>query len=155
MAENRLIGRGGELPWHISADLRRFKKITTGHTIIMGRKTYESIGRPLPKRRSIVISRNPSYAPSGVEVANSLTRALEMSADEDEVFIIGGSSIYDAALPFADRLLVTQVQGRPDGDTFFPEFDSNHWRVTEESEPLTDEKQGLTFSYVSYQRSET
>ncbi len=152
MAENRVIGRDGDLPWHISEDLKRFKHLTIGHTIIMGRKTHESIGRPLPKRRSIIISRQADYAADGVEVAQSLDAAVEMAASDEEAFVIGGSSIYAAALPLADRLYVTRVHAEVAGDVFFPDFDTDDWQQIEASPKQTDEKSGLTYSFVVFQR---
>jgi dihydrofolate reductase len=150
MSENRVIGRAGDLPWHISADLKRFKRLTVGHTIVMGRKTYDSIGRPLPERRSIVISRNSDFSAEGVEAAATLDDALRVTADEDEVFIIGGSSIYALALPIADRLYVTRVHTQIEGDVFFPPFDELRWQLADESPRELDERSGLEYSFLIY-----
>jgi dihydrofolate reductase len=150
MSENRVIGRAGELPWHISADLKRFKRLTTDHSIIMGRKTYDSIGRPLPERRSIVISRDRGLVRAGAEVVASLGAALELTAAEDEVFIIGGSSIYELALPLADRLYVTQIHADVNGDVFFPYFDRSRWTLIEESPRQLDERSNLSYSFLTY-----
>lgn len=122
MAENRTIGKDNKLPWKLPADLQRFKKLTTGHAVIMGRKTFESIGRPLPQRQNIVISRNPNFKAAGIEVASSLSKALE-AAKGDEVFVIGGQQIYAEALALADRIYLTLIHEEIDGDAFFPEFD--------------------------------
>ena len=109
MSENQVIGRDGALPWHLPADLARFKSITTGHTVIMGRKTFESVGQPLPNRRTIVITRNNEYQCAGVFIAHSLDEALDHAAREDAIFILGGEAVYRIALPRADRLYLTIV----------------------------------------------
>ena len=152
MSANRVIGRGGALPWHISADLRRFRQLTTGHAIIMGRKTFESIGRPLPERRSIVISRNRDFRPEGVEVVASLDAALRCCQGEAEVFVIGGSSIYELALPQADRLYITQIHATIEGDTFFPPFDETEWKLAEDQPHAADEKNAFDYSFRRYER---
>jgi dihydrofolate reductase len=152
MSENRVIGRGGALPWHISADLRRFRKLTTGHAIIMGRKTFESIGRPLPHRRSIVISRNPDFRAEGVEVVAGLDAALQCCEGEQQVFVIGGSSIYELALPQADRLYVTLIHATIDGDTFFPQFDETEWQLAEDQQHAADKKNAFDYSYRTYEK---
>ncbi|REK26800.1 MAG: dihydrofolate reductase [Planctomycetota bacterium] len=153
MAENRVIGRDGGLPWHISADLKRFRRLTTGHAIVMGRKTYDSIGRPLPERRSIVISGNRDYAPAGVEVVPSLEAAWELAGEDDEVFVIGGASIYAAALPLAETLHVTRIHAEVAGDVWFPEVDWRSWQLVEQSAEETDEKSGLTYSFAEFRRA--
>ncbi len=117
MSENRVIGRAGTLPWHLSADLKRFKKLTMGHAIVMGRKTYESIGRPLPGRASIVLSRDPKYVIAGTDVVENLEQALAKTKEE-EVFVIGGAQLYEIALPLAERLYLTEVGTTIDGDVF-------------------------------------
>lgn len=127
VAQNGVIGCHNRLIWHISEDLKRFKTLTTGHPVIMGRKTYESIGRPLPNRRNIVVSRNADLTIEGVEVVASLERAIEM-CENDDPFVIGGGEIYRAALPLADRLYLTQVDQSPEGDTFFPNIEPTKWR---------------------------
>ena len=131
VAENRVIGRDGSLPWHISEDLKRFKRITLGHPIIMGRKTYESIGRPLPGRRNIVISRHSAYCADGCDVAGSLDSALAMVGGEEEVFCIGGAEVYREALPRADRMYLTRVLQTVDGDVRFPEWDEKSWKLVD------------------------
>ena len=129
MAENGVIGRGGELPWHLTADLKRFKRLTTGHTIVMGRKTWESIGRPLADRRMVVVTRQSEYHADGIEVVSSLDEALALArtAGADEAFVIGGAEIYSLALPLADRLYITLVLAEVDGDTKFPDLDWAAW----------------------------
>lgn len=120
LSTNRVIGRDGTIPWDIPADRRRFRELTTGHPLIMGRKTFESIGRPLPGRRIIVISRQEGYRPEGVEIADDLTAALALCAGDDEVFVAGGGEVYGQALPLAHRLYLTEVEIEVAGDTCFP-----------------------------------
>src|SRR5690349_5756939 len=120
MTPNRVIGRDGTLPWRLSADLQRFKRITMGHPIIMGRKTFESIGRVLPGRTTIVVSRRKDYSPTGALLAESLPAAIDLAGTSDEAFIVGGSEIYRAALPLVQRLYITMVQADIQGDTYFP-----------------------------------
>jgi dihydrofolate reductase len=129
MARNRVIGIDNRLPWRLPADLRRFKKLTLGHTLIMGRKTFESIGKPLPERTTIVVTRQQDYAPEGVLVAHSVDEALAMAQGEEEVFVAGGEEIFRQTLDRADRLYVTELQRNFHGDTFFPEFDESAWRI--------------------------
>lgn len=133
MSENRVIGRGGRLPWHLPADLAHFKSLTMGHAMIMGRKTYDSIGRPLPGRTSIVLSRSRAIEAPGVITARSLNDAIAAAAGGAEVFVIGGSEVFAAALPMADRLHLTIVHTTiPDGDVFFPSFDDRRWSLDSE-----------------------
>lgn len=153
MSDDRVIGRGGKLPWHLSADLQRFKRLTMGHTIVMGRKTYESIGRPLPGRTSVVISRQADYRPEGVHVATSLDAALQRAVDDDEVFIVGGAQIYEQALPRVDRLAITRVHARLEGDTFFPELNMDHWRLVEETHHEADAKNPHATTFQIYERT--
>jgi len=122
IASNGVIGRNGGLPWHLPADLRRFREITAGHAVIMGRKTFESIGRPLPDRVNIVVSRQAGYGAAGIVVAGSLQAALALATGEDEVFICGGGEIYQQALPLADRIYLTVLDQPFDGAVFFPEI---------------------------------
>ena len=132
VSENGVIGKDGGLPWHIPEDLKYFKANTTGHAIIMGRKTYDSIGRPLPKRRNIVVTRNAELKIEGVEVVTSLEAAIELARTEDEEpRIIGGASLYRDALPLATRLFLTRVQRTVEGDTYFPDFDQDEWEETQ------------------------
>lgn len=134
ISKNNAIGKNNSLLWNIPEDLKHFKNITSGHTILMGRKTFESIGRPLPNRRNIVITRDESYKYEGIEVATSLIKALDNCKYEDEVFIIGGGEIYKQALPFADKLYVTHIEKEYDADTFFPEISQDIWIETEKEE---------------------
>lgn len=146
-AENDIIGRGNALPWHLPRDLQRFKALTTGHTIIMGRRTWESIGRPLPNRRSIVVTSDPAYRAEGIEVAHSLDEALVRCTDEEEVFVIGGTALFEAALPVAQRLYLTTVHGRPDGDATFPPFDAAGWSEIEREEHPVDEHHAYAHTF--------
>jgi len=136
------IGKDSRLPWHLSQDLRRFKQLTLGHHIIMGRKTYESIGRPLPGRQSIVITRNPEYQEKSIIIAPSISTALQIATDngEDEVFVIGGGEIYEQILPFADRIYLTEVNSISDCDTFFPVIDLDEWEVESTVYHAADDK---------------
>lgn len=130
VARNGVIGAGGAIPWHVPGDLPRFKKITKGHVLIMGRKTYDSIGRPLPGRSTVVITRNRSWSADGVETVGSLESALVRAAEIDPhgpIFIAGGGDIYRAALSRTDRLEITEVDGEPEGDATFPEIDHDQW----------------------------
>jgi dihydrofolate reductase len=131
MARNRVIGRDGKLPWHLSADLKRFRALTMGHHIIMGRKTWESIGRPLPGRTSIVVTRNPSYVAAGATAVSSLAAALAAAREDTEVFVIGGAEVYRDALPLADRIYLTQLQADYAGDVYFPLLLPAQWRAGE------------------------
>lgn len=150
MATNRCIGRDNTLPWRLPADLKRFKQLTMGHTLIMGRKTYESIGRPLPGRTTLVVTRQRDYAPEGVQVAHSLEQALEL-ARGDEVFIAGGADLYRQAMEHVRRLYLTRIGRDYEGDTFFPELDLSGWRlVAEEHHPATATEP--PFSFLTYER---
>lgn len=150
MSSNRVIGVNNSLPWHLSEDLKHFKTLTTGHTIIMGRKTYESIGKPLPNRRNIVISRNLNAFYGGVEVVHSLEDAFSTSSNDEEVFIIGGSNIYEQSLHLVEHLYITEIKKSFEGDAFFPEIDKSLW--TESARETHTSSDGLEFSFVSLQR---
>lgn len=150
------IGRDGQLLFRISDDLRRFRRLTTGHTVIMGRKTFESFpSGPLPDRRNIVVSRNPDYHAQGALTAASLPEAVGMAGDDDEIYIIGGGEIYRQALPLADRLDVTLIMATAAGgaDTFFPEINPDEWRQAKMSELMTDPKSGVKYRFVTYLRN--
>jgi dihydrofolate reductase len=156
VAENGVIGRGGTLPWRLSDDLRRFKRLTMGHTIIMGRKTWESIGRPLPGRKMIVVSRQANYRidAGGVEVAASLDEALRRAeeAGDEEAFIIGGAELYWEAIPRAERLYLTEVHANVAGDTHLPRVEWNQWHLTESHEHAADDKNDYPYAFKIYQR---
>jgi len=154
MARNRVIGKDGALPWRLSADLKRFRALTMGHPIIMGRKTFDSIGRALPGRRNIVISRDAQWAFDGVETANSLPAALAMVAGAEQAFVIGGEQIYRAALDQADRIELTLIEQDFEGDAWFPEIDPAVW--TEVSNELhQDVDSGLNYRFIRLDRTGT
>lgn len=151
-AENNVIGRDNGLVWRLSGDLKHFKALTTGHTILMGRKTYESVGRALPNRRNIVISRNADYKAEGCEVVRSIEEALELTKHEDEVFITGGGTIYKELWDRADRLYLTIVHQNCVGDTVIPAIDPNKWKETSREEHKADEKNECDYTFINYER---
>lgn len=130
IGRNLVIGRDGQMPWHLPEDLAHFKRTTMGHPLIMGRKTFDSIGRVLPGRRTIVVTRQPGWRHAGVETAHSLADALALAGPADEVFVVGGGEIYGAAMPFAQRMVLSEVPDAPEGDAFFPEWAAEDWRET-------------------------
>ena len=146
----RGIGIDNKLPWHLPEDLAFFKRTTSGHPIIMGRKTFESIGRPLPNRRNIVVTRNPDWKHEGVETALSLSDAVKR-AGNGEVFVIGGGQIFVEALPLTQRLIMTEIDKAFDCDTFFPQIEMNEWKEVSR-EPHHTEANGFDFAYVVYER---
>lgn len=152
MAENRVIGKGGGLPWHLPKDLQHFKKLTVDHTVIMGRKTFAEIKHPLANRRNVVISRDPEFHPRGAAVVPSLEEALALGATEPEVFVIGGGEVFRLALPRADRLYLTVIHADVPGDTFFPPLDQAAWVLEEEEHHPADEKHAHAFSFRRYRR---
>jgi len=152
VSENGVIGRDNDLPWHLPADLNRFKSLTMGHPIVMGRKTYDSIGRPLPGRRSVVLTRSGEYAPEGVTVVGSLEEALDACEGESEVFVIGGASLFSEALPRADRLYLTRVHADVEGDTFFPPVDFDRWLLADRVDHPADEKNEFSCSFERWDR---
>jgi len=160
VAENNVIGRQGDLPWRLSADLQRFKRLTMGHAILMGRKTWESIGRPLPGRTSVVITRQVNYETGFEEVlvAKDLEQALILTEGADvagdQAIIIGGAGIYELALPQADRLLFTRVHAEVEGDVCFPKVDWSEWRLVEEEKCKQDEKNEYATSFQVFSRIE-
>lgn len=151
-ADNRVIGRGNALPWRLPSDLAHFKRSTFGNPIVMGRNTWESIGRPLPGRLNIVISRNPNYQAHGAEVYTSLGEALAACAhtSTEKVSVIGGEQIFRHALEIADRIIATEIHADIEGDTWFPTLDPQVWEETERH--AQPEENGLAFDYVTYQR---
>ena len=153
MAENRVIGRGNQMPWHLPADLRHFKSVTLGKPVIMGRKTFESIGRPLPGRRNVVISRNANWHADGVESVNSLDAALALVQDADEVMIIGGGQLYREALPLAQRLYLTHIElPVSDADTWFPDYSQYQWQQCAEELHDPDEKNPYHYRFETLDR---
>ncbi|MFQ5703328.1 MAG: dihydrofolate reductase [Gemmatimonadales bacterium] len=152
MSENGVIGMKGDLPWHLPTDLARFKELTTGHTIIMGRKTFDSVGRPLPNRRTIVVTRDENFVREGVVTSNSIEQALTLVDGEDEVFVVGGGEIYRLALPLVDRIYLTVVHAELEGDTFFPHIDTTEWTLVRDERHEADAKHGYAYSFQLYER---
>lgn len=154
MARNRVIGAKGAMPWHLPEELKRFKQLTMGHPLIMGRRTWESIGRPLPGRTMIVVTRQPDYRAPGALVVHSLDEALAAAGDDPEIFVIGGEEIFRAALPRADRLYLTTVEADVPGDTFMPEIDWAAWREIDAREHPADGRNPFAFRSATYERIE-
>ncbi len=152
MARNGVIGKNNTLPWRLPADLRYFRQLTTGHPIIMGRKNYEDIGKPLPGRTNIVVTRQRAYTAPGCIVVNSVEQALNAAAAADEVFVIGGADIYRQTFDAADRLYITEIDAAIDGDTFFPEFDRSQWREVRREQHAPDELNPYPYSFVLLER---
>jgi dihydrofolate reductase len=152
--ENRVIGKNNTLIWHLPADLKRFKALTTGHVIIMGRKTFESIGKPLPNRTTIVISRQADLQIEGAIITHSVEEAIlkAKSLTREDIFIVGGAEIYALSLPLADQILVTQLHDIFEGDAFFPEIPLDSWEVIERERGVTDEQNAYQYSYLTYSR---
>ena len=151
-SKNNVIGRDGELPWHLPEDLRHFRRITTGKPVIMGRKTFESIGRPLPDRHNIVMTRDPDYAAEGCDVVESVAEALDVAGDADEVMVIGGGQVYRDFLPRADRIYMTRVQAEVQGDTRFPRIEGNARRLVSAELHAADEKHEFAFEMMVFER---
>lgn len=150
--ENRVIGKNNALPWNMPADLKHFKNITMGHYIIMGRKTYESVGTPLPGRTSIIITRQSDYKVEGAIVCASLNEALEKSVGEEEVFIIGGAQIFKEAIKIATRIYTTVIHHAFEGDAYFTQIDDNKWKITSVENFPADEKNLWSYSYINYEK---
>jgi len=151
VARNGVIGSQGQLPWHLPEDLKHFRKITLGHPVIMGRRTWESLGKPLPGRENVVISRRSGFEAPGASVASSLEAAIALCAGEPAVFVIGGAEIYAAALALADGLVLTEIDAEYPGDTYFPRWDRTAWRATQKETHATAD--GLRFAFVLYEKA--
>jgi len=151
MDENHLIGANNDLPWHLPADLQRVKLLTTGNSIILGRKNHESIGRPLPNRKNIVVTRDIHYEAPGCTVVNSIDAAID-AADGDEIFIFGGANIYQQTLDIAQRMYLTFIHETFDGDTYFPDFDPDQWIETLRESHYPDEKNKYAYTFVTLTR---
>ncbi len=151
ISKNRVIGDSNKLIWHLPSDLKRFKEITTGHPIVMGRKTYQSIGRPLPNRRNIIVTRDEEFEVEGCEVVNSIEEALLLT--NSDCFIIGGGEIYKQSLNLAEQIYMTQIDEEFEGDTTFPELDRS-WYVSKKEDFLSDEKNPYNYSFTFYERFE-
>lgn len=152
MSENRIIGRDNQLPWKLPADHKRFRSLTLGHHLLLGRKTFESIGRPLPGRKMVVITRQSDFSSPGVLVAHSLDGALELCQGDDEVFIGGGAGIYQEALDLADRIYLTVLHQEFEGDTLFPVYEGSDWRVTEKEDHGPDQKNLYHYTFLTLDR---
>lgn len=152
MDENQLIGKNNALPWYLSEDLAYFKKTTIGKTVLMGCKTYESIGFPLPNRRNIIVSGNANLQAEGCELVSSIESALELTKNDDEVMIMGGGSFYKQILPSVDRLYITQIEGEFKGDTYFPEFNRDDFIETFRESHMLDEKNPHTYHFTILDR---
>ncbi|MGV3561354.1 dihydrofolate reductase [Larkinella arboricola] len=154
VAENGVIGQENELVWHLPDDFRYFKQTTSGHPVLMGRKTFESLGKPLPNRLNIVITRNPDYQPDGVVAVDSLEKALSEARQTaiTEIFVIGGAEIYRQALPIVDRLYLTEVKASFEGDTRFPDFDKAEWQEISRHHHPADDRHAVAFDFVIWER---
>lgn len=152
MDRNRLIGNNNQLPWHLPADFAHFRSVTMGKPVIMGRKTYESIGKPLPGRTNIVLSRNPDLQIEGVICVTSFEDAIAAVFDEEEIMIIGGSSIYEMLMPIVNRMYLTFVDAQFDGDAWFPDFEENQWQETESAIHQADDRNLYNCRFVTFER---
>lgn len=154
IAKNNALGKNNDLIWHLPADLKRFKKITSGHHILMGRNTFESIGKPLPNRTTIIITRNKDYFKDGCLIANSLEEAIESANDDAEIYVIGGAQIYKYAIEnnLIDALDITLVHHQFEADAFFPEIDAKIWKEVSREDFKADEKNKFDYSFVSYRK---
>jgi dihydrofolate reductase len=150
VAANGIIGAGGKLPWHLPGELQHFKRLTMGHPVIMGRRTWESLRRPLPGRENIVVTTTPGYEAPGAAVANSLDAALALCLGEPVAFVIGGTRLFEAALPLARGMVLTEIQRDYEGDTLFPPYDRSQWRETQREAHAAPD--GTRFDYVLYER---
>ena len=154
MDKNRLIGKDNDLPWRLPADLAYFKKITMGHSIVMGRKTYESIGRPLPGRENIIVTRNKDYVAPGCKVINTTEEIIQLEAVQEhkELFVIGGAEIFTEVLPFANKLYITMIDEIFDGDTYFPEVEKAEWTLISEEQGIKDDKNPYLYYFQVFER---
>ena len=154
-AKNNIIGKNNSLVWHLPEDLKHFRKLTTGHTIIMGRKTFESLGRVLPDRKHIIFSQNPDFKVNdeNVEVVHSLLQIQDLIEGEEEAFVIGGAMIYNFLMPYVKKMYVTQINEEFEGDAFFPKIDEKVWKKTSEEKGIKDEENKLDYEFITYERS--
>ncbi|MDQ0245514.1 dihydrofolate reductase [Bacillus fengqiuensis] len=155
MDQNRVIGKDNKLPWHLPADLKYFKELTMGHPIVMGRKTYESIGRPLPGRENIVITRDKDYTAEGCTVIHSISEVKELEEKRnDELFVIGGAEIFEQTFSIADRLYITMIEAVFEGDTYFPDFNEDEWVVVSKEKGVKDERNVYEHYFLVYERKD-
>lgn len=154
MGKNQIIGSKNDMPWHLPNDLAHFQKVTTGHTIVMGRKTYESIGKPLPNRNNVVLTRQKGGFPKEVHIIHDINEVYKWDEQnpEEEIFIIGGGNIYKQALPFADRLYITKINHTFEGDTYFPSFSNNEWEITSKTKGIKDKNNPYDYEFLQYER---
>ena len=153
-AKNNIIGKDNKLVWHLPADLKHFKELTTGHKIIMGRKTFESLGRVLPNRKHIIFSQNPDFKvkDENVEVVHSLLQIQELIEGEEEAFVIGGAMIYNFLMPYVKKMYVTQIDQEFEGDAFFPVISENTWKEISKEKGIKDEENNLDYEFITYDR---
>lgn len=153
-AKNNVIGKDNQLIWHLPEDLKRFKRLTTGHTIIMGRKTFESLGRVLPNRHHVILCNdaNMEIDDENVEILEDISLLDKYIKDEEEHFVIGGATMYRLLMPYCTKMYITEINQEFDGDVSFPEIDMNEWKVTEREKGLKDEKNPFDYEYVTYER---
>ena len=152
MDENRLIGKNNDLPWRLPADLAYFKKVTMDHTVVMGRKTFESIGKPLPGRENVIVTSQQDYKVEGATVVHSIDELLALDTNSKELFIIGGAHLYEQNLPYADRLYLTEIQEQFEGDAYFPAFNQSEWNVISKEQGVKDEKNPYPYFFTVYER---
>ena len=157
IAKNNVIGKDNKLIWHLPDDLKHFKNLTLNHTIIMGRKTFESLGRVLPKRKHIVFSKNKDFFidDENVEVVHNISEIQQFIDSEDEVFVIGGAKIYELLMPYAKKMYITKINHLFDGDTFFPDINETEWKVVGRAIGIKDEKNNLDYEYIDYARADS
>jgi len=153
-AENNALGKDNDLVWHLPDDFKRFKRLTSGHHIIMGRKTFESFPKLLPDRTHVIITRKEDYSPENTIVVHSMEEALKVSKLDDEAFIIGGGEIYKMGMEHADRIELTRVHGELEADTYFPEIDESEWEIVKDQFHDKDEKHDYSFTYLTYERKQ-
>ena len=153
-AKNNIIGKNNELVWHLPEDLKHFKELTTDHTIIMGRKTYESLGKPLPNRKHIIFSQNPDFKvhEENVQVVHSLLEIQDLIEGKEEAFVIGGAMIYNFLMPYVKKMYVTEIKQEFDGDAFFPIIDSEEWKETSRTTGIKNEENNLDYDFVTYEK---
>ena len=152
IAKNNVLGKDNKLIWHLPADLKMFKNLTSGNTILMGRKTFDSIGKALPNRENVVISRDVNFKPEGCLVFNSVESALASLKEKELIYVVGGAQIYNECMPLADKLYITHLDLQIDGDVFFPEINSNVWRLTQNTEGVLDEKNTIPYRFCVYEK---
>jgi len=152
MSKNRVIGKDNKLPWDLPADMKHFKDLTMGKPVIMGRKTYESIGRPLPDRTNIIITRDKDYKAEGCIVTSSVEGALDAAGDQEEIMVIGGSQIYKEFLPIANKIYLTIIDEEFEGDAFFPEYNEDEWKIIEKEEHEADKENKFKYTFLTLQR---